>query len=65
MSVLSVLLSYYSHLRVIVSFWAIVVVRFGLLITFRFLGKFTTKVSSIEPNSGIDGYRRNMVSNRH
>ena len=26
---------------------------------------FTTKVSSIEPNSGIDKYRRNQVSNQH
>ena len=25
----------------------------------------TTKVSSIEPNSGIDKYRRNQVSNQH
>ena len=25
---------------------------------------FTTKVSSIEPNSGIDKYRRNQVSNQ-
>ena len=29
------------------------------------LGKFMTKVSSIEPNSGIDRYRRNLVSNQH
>ena len=35
------------------------------------LCKFTTKVSSIEyissiePNSGIDKYRRNQVSNQH
>ena len=26
---------------------------------------FTTKVSSIESNSGIDKYRRNQVSNQH
>ena len=29
------------------------------------LGKFTTKVSNIEPNSCIDKYRRNQVSNQH
>ena len=34
-------------------------------IRFYVLGKFTTKISSIEPNLGIDRYRRPMVSNWH
>ena len=39
--------------------------RLGWTIGLYVLGKFTTKVSSIEPNSGIDRYHRNQVSNQH